>query len=110
MRRIVAAVGVAAAAVSLALPAVATAAPEAPPQCGNYREAVPDIPDYPYHAKFYWGNCTDSNVQVDIWTRTYAFQSYLRTVCAPAQSATLVGESRNHLVSAQWVAKTGAAC
>ena len=92
-----------------ATPAVAEAtAGAAPEKCGNHAEPVPG--GQLFERKYFWGNCENQGVRVEVWYRVYASERIDQMLCLPAQTDTLLGHTTNSVVSSYYVKFTRGAC
>ncbi|SMD18937.1 hypothetical protein [Kibdelosporangium aridum] len=95
----------------IAAPAMAgQATTAAPDKCGNHAEPVPG--GQQYERKYFWGNCENTGVKINVWFKAYsgAFDRFDRQVCAPAQTDTQIGHTINYLVTAYYVKDTAGTC
>jgi hypothetical protein len=102
---IVAAVGLLLLAAPAGAPPAAVAAPE---KCGNHAEPVPG--GQQFERKYFWGNCENQGVRVEVWYRVYASERIDQMLCLPAQTDTLLGHTTNFVVSSYYVKFTRGAC
>ncbi|MDF5758003.1 hypothetical protein [Spongiactinospora sp. TRM90649] len=108
MRFLVAATAVAGA-LLLAPPALAEAAPSAASlTCGDHIEKVPGGQEY--ERKFFYGNCSNTAVKINIWYRVYSFQNFDKQVCVPVRSDTQIGHTLNYALASYYVKDTAGSC
>ncbi|MDF5752913.1 hypothetical protein [Spongiactinospora sp. TRM90649] len=77
-------------------------------KCGNHMEPVPG--GQKYERKYYWGNCENTGIKINVWGRTYSFASFVKQICVPPQSDTQIGHTLNWLVSLNYVQDTSGPC
>ena len=92
-----------------ATPALAEATTAAAPaKCGNHAETVPG--GQVFERQYFWGNCENQGVQVEVWYRVYASERIDRMLCLAAGTDTLLGHTTNYVVSSYYVKFTRGAC
>ncbi|MGW4063423.1 hypothetical protein ACWEGE_34400 [Amycolatopsis sp. NPDC004747] len=111
MKRIAAvvALGIAATALPLAAGTASAAEPAESVTCGNY--STPN-PSGPYARDYYWGNCGSATTKIEVWGLAYGggVRTKQGEKCVPADTAVLIGQTTQYLVTSFEGVDTHTAC